>query len=72
MIKTMNAKNATYINDHQTFLTYLSHDINQTTRLLSYAATKADLDTMNLKQALGEPDANKFLEAMEKEVQDHV
>ena len=34
--------------------------------------TKADPDTVNLKEALNEPDAHKFLEAMVKEVDDHV
>ena len=34
--------------------------------------TKADPDTMTLKQALQEPDADKFVEAMIKEVNDHV
>ena len=37
-----------------------------------FAATEADPDTMTLKQALKEPDADQFLLAMEKEVNDHV
>ena len=35
-------------------------------------ATSADPDVMHLHQALGEPDRDKFIEAMDKEVQDHV
>ncbi len=38
----------------------------------SYAMTQADPDTMTLAQAMNEPDADKFLEAMIKEVNDHV
>ncbi len=38
----------------------------------SYAITQADPDTMTLSKALSEPDADKFLEAMIKEVNDHV
>ena len=39
---------------------------------LAYVASLADKDTMNLTQALNKPDADKFLEAMDKEVNDHV
>ena len=39
---------------------------------VSFMATEADPDTMTLKQALQEPDADQFLLAMEKEVNDHV
>ena len=39
---------------------------------LAYAISMADKDTMTLRQALQEPDADKFLEAMTKEVNDHV
>ena len=35
-------------------------------------ATSADPDIMHLHQALGEPDRDKFIEAMDKEVQGHV
>ena len=40
--------------------------------LISFPATKSDPDTMTLDQALREPDAHKFIEAMESEVADHV
>ena len=44
-----------------------------TTELIyAYAATQADPDTMTLKEAMQEPDADKFLEAMVKEIDDHV
>ena len=38
----------------------------------AYAATQADPDTMTLKEAMAEPGADKFLEAMVKEIEDHV
>ena len=34
--------------------------------------TQADPDTMTLKEAMAEPDAYKFLDAMIKEIQNHV
>ena len=37
-----------------------------------YAMTQADPDTMTLKEAMAEPDADKFLDAMIKEIQDHM
>ena len=37
-----------------------------------YAMTQADPDTMTLREAMAEPDADKFLDAMIKEIQDHV
>ena len=37
-----------------------------------YAMTQADPDTMTLKEAMAKPDADKFLDAMIKEIQDHV
>ena len=37
-----------------------------------YAMTQADPDTMTLKEAMAEPHADKFLDAMIKEIQDHV
>ena len=36
-----------------------------------YSASLADQDTMYLDQAMKEPDADKFIDAMEKEVADH-
>ena len=54
------------------FYTELSEDILIFVNELVYAMTEADPDTMMLKQALQEPDANKFLEAMVKEVEDHI
>ena len=44
----------------------------EVTHAYAYAATQADPDTMTLKQAMQEPDADKFLEAMIKEIDDHV
>ena len=44
----------------------------EVTHTYAYAATQADPDTMTLKQAMQEPDADKFLEAMIKEIDDHV
>ena len=44
----------------------------EVTHAYAYAATQADPDTMTLKQAIQEPDANKFLKAMIKEINDHV
>ena len=44
----------------------------EVTHSYAYAATQADPDTMTLKQAMQEPDADKFLEAMIKEIDDHV
>jgi hypothetical protein len=38
---------------------------------LSFAITLADPDTMTLSQALTQPDADQFINAMEKEVRDH-
>ena len=37
-----------------------------------YAMTQADPDTMTLKEAMAKPDVDKFLDAMIKEIQDHV
>ena len=37
-----------------------------------YAMTQADPNTMTLKEAMAEPDTDKFLDAMIKEIQDHV
>ena len=37
-----------------------------------YAMTQADPDTMTLKEAMAKPDADKFLDVMIKEIQDHV
>ena len=39
---------------------------------MAYLMTIADKDTMTLKDALNEPDAEEFLKAMVKEVDDHV
>ena len=39
---------------------------------MSFNLTMADKDTMTLKQALSEPDAEDFVKAMEQEVDDHV
>ena len=53
----------------------LSSRITATSLLTEFievlAVTVADPDTMTLKQALQEPDADKFIEAMIKEVNDH-
>ena len=37
-----------------------------------YTMTQADPDTMTPKEAMAEPDADKFLDTMIKEIQDHV
>ena len=44
------------------------------TYLWSFPAkrTRSDPDTMTLEQALREPDADKFIEAMEKELEEHI
>ena len=42
------------------------------THAYAYAATQADPDMMTLKQAMQELDAYEFLEAMIKEINDHV
>ena len=44
----------------------------EVTHAYAYAATQADPDTMTLKQAMQEPDADKFLEAIIKKIDDHV
>ena len=44
----------------------------EVTHAYAYGATQADPDTMTLKQAMQEPDADKFLEAIIKEINDHV
>ena len=46
--------------------------IIEVTHSYAYAATQANPDTMTLKQAIQEPEADKFLEAMIKEINDHV
>lgn len=49
-----------------------TEDIHPLAALQSFAATKQrDPDTMTLDQAMREPDADKFIEAMQKELQDH-
>ena len=48
-------------------------DLHPLAGLLSFAAPKRrDPDTMTLDQALREPDADQFIEAMDKELQDHI
>ena len=44
----------------------------EVTHAYAYAATQANPDTMTLKQAMQEPDTEKFLKAMIKEIDDHV
>jgi len=47
-------------------------DIHPMAGLQSYAATKQrDPDTMTLERAMQEPDAEQFIRAMEKELEDH-
>jgi hypothetical protein len=47
-------------------------DIHPLAGLQAYAATKQrDPDTMTLERAMREPDAEEFIKAMEKELQDH-
>ena len=62
--------------DRLTYRTFLSEYLPETfwtfTKNSSYALTQADPDTMTLKEAMRQPDADKFLEAMVKEVEDHV
>ena len=60
-------------------LTFLTKTIDmayafavKVTHVYASAATQADPDTMTLKQAMQEPDTDKFLEAMIKEIKDHV
>ena len=52
--------------------TYYASFLTEVRDAIVFAATEADPDTMTLKQALKEPDADQFLLAMEKEVNDHV
>ena len=56
----------------QAHLTELLKEPMQDMAPQCFALTRADPDTMTLKEAMSQPDADKFLEAMEKEVQDHV
>jgi hypothetical protein len=46
--------------------------LTQDNGLLAYKAAKADPDTMYLHQALKEPDREKFIEVMEKEIAQQV
>ena len=49
------------------------HDgsINEFSQLFAFASSLADNDTMYLKEAMAQPDRDKFLEAMIKEIEDH-
>ena len=38
----------------------------------AHAATQAELDAMRLREAMAEPGADKFLDTMAKEIDDHV
>ena len=50
----------------------LLEDPNPMALLSAFVATRrSDPDTLTLEQALQEPDADKFIEAMEKEIEDH-
>ena len=50
----------------------LLNELHPLATLISFPATKSDPDTMTLDQALREPNAHKFIKAMEREVADHV
>ena len=52
--------------------TNLFNDLHPTAAILSFLATKFGPDTMTVDKALWEPDDEKFIKAMEKEVADHV
>ena len=58
----------TYARNRMFIVSYISEFVEY----IAAASTLADPDTMTLKEALQEPDADKFIEAMEKEVEDHV
>ncbi|MDA3833359.1 MAG: reverse transcriptase domain-containing protein [Spirochaetales bacterium] len=47
------------------------NSLNELTNLLAFPASLADSDTMYLNDALKQPDKDKFLEAMVKEIDDH-
>ena len=55
----------------QSYLIELFDPIRAFIEDIAYAMSMADQDTMTLKQALQEPDADCFLKAMSKEVKDH-
>ena len=44
----------------------------EVTHAYAYTVTQDDPDTMTLKQAMQEPDTDKFLKAMIKEIDEHV
>ena len=50
----------------------LLNELHPLVTLISFPATKSNPDTMTLNQVLCEPDAHKFIKAMEREVADHV
>jgi hypothetical protein len=49
------------------------HDdsVNEVTRFVAYPASLADNDAMYRNEAMKQPDKDKFLEAMVKEIEDH-
>ena len=49
----------------------LDGTINEPTSLYAQSASITDNDTMYLQEAMNQPDKEKFLEAMIKEIEDH-
>jgi len=47
------------------------NSLNELTKFVAFPASLADSDTMYLKEAMRQPDKDKFLEAMVKEIDDH-
>ena len=54
------------------FRTILDISVAALAANFAYIMSMADPDTMTLKEALNQPDAEEFLKAMVKEVEDHV
>lgn len=55
----------------RSFVSMVKHRVAEGIEMVAYPASIADNDTMYLKQAMQQPDRDKFLEAMIKEIEDH-